>query len=503
METTRLFRFIDEASEESRHLAVALAGSDNTLDQRLVARLTINEQVWMTLFQIANVKYYSNGFTSAAQASAQLAILRSNIVLFKQVYLGEINKAIRVLLSDTDTTSQVVRKPTLNIPMLINAGKLSASASVVNAAATLEAAYDKWVEAVPNLRTSPADGSELKACDSWSGYLRRMRDDVILLSPSSKVLGAYRQVKEYVAVPAILWGNLGTLLRSQVTTAGVYTAAAADLAASHWQVGDTTDSATKIYYWTGTGLNVVPDVIQFIANPGVKYMLVINFASAGSAILADIAGVFTPNVATPPLLGVSIQTVAGLTYPGTAIKTTTATTTQMVFVWEASEDAYLNIPSVTQNFYRMELSEVKGFGSMSLSADGDAEPTTLNDPTVLDCIGGRNVKSTVQALNFSNFGNILAVVQVLSEVHGDNHVYNALNLHYQTHVQTALDTSSDLNSLIPDPLKTVDFWLGSNAATGITKPSRQKLFKVYWGIVSDLVDMAGTDGYAATYFAGL
>lgn len=502
METTRLFRFIDDAANETRHLAVALSGSESTIDQRLLTRLTENERVWQKLFDISGVAYFANGWGSPAQASAQIAILRRNIVYFKESYLSEINKAIRVLLSDTDTTSQVVRKPTLHLPTLIKAGKLSASTSVVNAAAALETAYDAWTGAIPNLRSSPKDDESLVACDAWSMYLDRLRTDFMLLAPAAKVLGAFQQARiftyNFTAAAANLLQGPGGGSRG-----GFYKANfVRDLADSHYEDGPITEASTTMYYWTGTGARALPDVPFVLAKQGATYKMEIRLVAAGKAQLTDATGT-TPNVATPATTTFELQDAAGVTIPGTAQRTSTATTEFVQFSWVGDVDAYLMISSVTQNFYVIKVAEIEGFGDLTISADGTSAPIVFSEPTVIDCIGGGNVRKTLQALNFNNFGNILAVVQVLSTVHGDSHLYNALNLHYQTHAQTGLDSASDLNDMIVDPLKSVDFWLGLTADCGVSKGTRQKLFKLYWAMVGDLLDLSATDGTVAEFFAGL
>jgi hypothetical protein len=502
METTRLFRFIDKLANESKQLAIDLSGSGNTIESHLLTRLTRNEEYWMELFDVADVSYFSNGWTSAPQASAQMAILRRNIVYFKEVYLSEINKAMRVLLSDTDTTSQVVRKPTLHLPTLIRAGKLSSSTSVVNAASTLEEAYGKWQSALPNLRSSPKDDDSQLANDGWSMYVNRIRVDFKLLRPNAKVLGAYRQSK-LNAKGTLRFGNAGTLRGTGGGSDGGFVKnAAAAPADSHFDVGASTDTFTTGYFWTGTTVNTAPNVPIISKRTGVTFRMIVYLWAAGAATLNDNGGA-TPNVDTPSGTEIKLTDAAGTELSGTVATTTTATTTTVTFLWVASVDAHLVIDSNTQNFYSFDVSQVQGFGQIPLSLDGSSDAVPLADPTVLDCIGGRNSVEVLRSLNFTNFEPILAVVEVLGSVHGDSHIYNTLNLHYQTYLQTSADTASDLNTLIPMPLKSSDFWLGSNNATGITKATRQKLFKVYWDMVGDLLDMASTDGTVAEFFSGV
>jgi hypothetical protein len=431
-----------------------------------------------------------------------MAILRRNIVYFKEVYLSEINKSMRILLSDTDTTSQVVRKPTMHLPTLIRAGKLSASTSVVNAAAILEDAYAKWEAALPNLRSSPKDDDAQVANDGWSMYVNRLRVDYKLLRPGAKVLGAYRQSK-LNARGTLRFGAGGTLRGTGGGSDGGFVKNAAQaLADSHFDVGASTESTTTGYLWTGTTAIAAPDTPIVSARAGTTFRMIVHLWEAGSADLTDNTGA-TANVDTPAGTSISLTDAAGALIPGTVAKITTASTGSVTFVWVGDVAAHLVIDSVTQNFYSFDVSRVQGFGQIPLSTDGVSPPVPLADPTVLDCIGGRNVIEVLRSLNFSNFEAILAVIQVLGSVHGDNHVYNTLNLHYQTYLATTGDVASDLDSNIPSPLKSVDFWLGSDGSAGVTKSTRQKLFKIYWDMVGDMLDMASTDGTVAEFFAGL
>jgi hypothetical protein len=431
-----------------------------------------------------------------------MAILRRNIVYFKEVYLSEINKAMRILLSDTDPTSQVVRKPTMHLPTLIRAGKLSASTSVVNAAAILEEAYDKWESALPNLRSSPKDDDSQVANDGWSMYVNKLRVDYKLLRPNAKVLGAYRQSKQN-ARGTLRFGAGGTLRGTGGGSDGGFVKnAAAALADSHFDVGASTETYTTGYLWTGTTMLAAPDVPIVSVRAGVVFRMIVYLWADNTASLNDNGGQ-TANVATPVGTTISLTDAAGVNLAGTSTYTTTATTTMVSFLWVGDVVAHLVISSNTQNFYTFEVSQIQGFGQIPLSLDGVSDAAPLADPTVLDCIGGRNAVEVLRSLNFTSFEAILAVIEVLGSVHGDSHIYNTLNLHYQTYAQTSADTATDLNALIPMPLKSADFWLGSNVATGVTKATRQKLFKIYWDMVGDMLDMASTDGTVAEFFAGV
>jgi hypothetical protein len=137
-------------------------------------------------------------------------------------------------------------------------------------------------------------------------------------------------------------------------------------------------------------------------------------------------------------------------------------------------------------------------GSMFLSTDGVLEPVNTPNARVIDCIGGINIDQTLSTLNFASFELVMNLSHAASTAHGDAAIFNMVNLHYVNHLKTGTDAAA-LNTNIPDPLKSYHFWLGSEDFTGISKATRQRLWRAYFPIILQQLSMLKTDGTISRY----
>jgi hypothetical protein len=136
--------------------------------------------------------------------------------------------------------------------------------------------------------------------------------------------------------------------------------------------------------------------------------------------------------------------------------------------------------------------------TIRVSTDGITPPQVRVNPRVIDLIGGGNVENSLKLLNMTRFTEFLAMINLVASAHNDTNVFVMLNAHYVNVLQPtdpAANPAATLDAQVADsPLKDPYFWLDMNTYSGVSKPVRQELWRLFYRIAQDQLTSTKLDG---------
>jgi hypothetical protein len=490
--------FLDEISKLSANvvsLATKISASDSILTQSTLSDLVQTEEKWMKLFAIAGIAYFTSGYPSAQQASYQISVLRQKISEFKEVYLSGVSSAIRTVFSDTDATSSVVKMPSYKLDRLISAGKLSGSGSVYNAAVQLETELGKWRAAFPNASSPGVVSESTLMSEASTAYMMALESKCPFIHADARLIGTLlsRQVQQAHA-PA---GDEGTM----VGLANVLSSSK-----SGFSTADalTANESNFYYYDNDTGVIVRVDdggvdftngLVIDTRRTLTSITLVIHLQAVGATYFFAFNGGAQNGVTLPVGGTLAVETAAGVAASGTRTYTRVNTGAHDVsFTFDPSTETRLVVGTTVMTGLHATVYSGFAEGQIITSSDGISAGEVTSNARFRDLIGGGREGERTDILNVAEFSKILGVAHVLQNAHGDNSVYNVLNLHYINHLQTSSDSAASLDAYVINPLKNLLFWFGLTANVGVSKSTRIALWRVYHPMICDMVKLAKTDG---------
>jgi hypothetical protein len=499
VERVNMFGYVAYLVEKTIKLLLELGAAGLTVTSVLLNALQAIELAWQALFRIANIIYNSVGFRTAQQAVAQMVILRNKIVEFKEKYLSKIQRWIRSIISDPASDNSVVRAPTLEIGQLVTTGTASATTSVWTAANALSVEMVKWEAEMPNAFSDDAVSPKVLASEALGHIIDGAAASCALLHPDMRVVGAFER-KETPYCTSLVPAGTTVMATAGATSRSVMLIAAVGAIGYVGRYGD--DHNAYIFVtpaggvtWTD-GLGFPTELIgrrvtlEFYvprATEAAAITSALNAASASTAVMGPATN-DTIDVET------ALTTSAGpssiiVTQTGNVVKRRTFTVTA---------NTRLSATTVAAAWFTFKIYKENDQGSMWLSTDGVLEPVNCPNARVIDCIGGINVRETLDTLNFNGFELIMNMCHAAATAHGDAAVFNMMNLHYVNHLRSA-DEAAALNTYVVDPLKSYNFWLGSDEFTGIKKTTRQSLWRTFYPIICTQMNMLKSDG-TITYY---
>jgi hypothetical protein len=494
-----MFGYVAFLVEKTIKLLLELGAAGLTVTTVLLNALQAVELAWQALFRIANIIYNSVGFRTAQQAVAQMVILRNKIVEFKEKYLSKIQRWIRSIINDPSTESSVVRAPTLEIGQLVTTGSASATTSVWTAANALSAEMVKWEAAMPNALSEDAVSPRVLASEAMGYIIENALSSCALLHPDMRVVGAFER-KETPYCTALVAKGTSLPATAGATSRSINLIAASGAVGYLGRYGDDHNAYIVFapaggFLWTD-GIGFPTELVgrrvtlEFYV-PRVTEMAAINAALNAASTAVAVAGPATDDTID---IEVADTTSAGpapivVTQTGNVVKRRTFTVTT---------NTRISATTVAAAWFTFKVYKENDQGSMWLSTDGVLEPVNMPNARVIDCIGGINVRETLDTLNFNGFELIMNMSHAAATAHGDTAVFNMMNLHYVNHLRSA-DEAAALNTYVADPLKSYNFWLGSTEFTGIKKTTRQMLWRTYFPIICAQLNMLKSDG-TISYF---
>jgi hypothetical protein len=495
MDTSSFWEYIGDISIELNTLRHELSGSESNPSQMILSRLVKNEGSWIKLFKAANIAYFPVGFTSTAQALAQLNVLYETVVRFKRQFVGKLFANMRNILADTDITSAVVQTPTFHIDTLIDAGKLSGSGSVYNAATGLEDALSKVTLGFPASSFAVRPSKAYELTDGWGAYVETLRPACKLITPDARVLGALVPRSEYT-YPAIS-GNGDTDVQTGNATPVSFGTGLARPASHNIAVILVNGNVSGFVERVESGTMAWTEGLSLGLTSGNTYAIVAEVTPVGSMYGFNFAG--TADDAAVFAVGdtMRIWTADGVDAVGATAWVRGSTEVGWVqhqFTFVATGTERLVTECVADAGFTVYIAEVNDPGEIRASVDGIALPTPVSNARFRDLIGGGNIDDNLKLLNVQRFTEILAVAHAFQAGYADTSVYNVMNLHYQNHAITSADSAVSLNSFVTDPLKSVKFWFGLTSEVGVSKYTRIALWRVYYPMICDMLTMARIDG---------
>jgi hypothetical protein len=494
-----MFGYVAFLVEKTIKLLLELGAAGLTVTTVLLNALQAIELAWQALFRIANIIYNSIGFRTAQQAVAQMVILRNKIVEFKEKYLSKIQRWIRSIISDPATDNSIVRAPTMDIGQLVTTGTASATTSVWTAANALSAEMVKWESEMPNALSDDAVTPRVLASEAMGYIVDRALSSCALLHPDMRVVGAFERKETPYCTGLTMMGT------SLPATAGATSRSLSLIAATGavGYLGRYGDDHNAYIVFTPAGGFTWTDGIAFpaeLTGRRVTIEFYVPRVTEAAALTGGMNAVSTSVAVMGPAtddtidVEVALATSAGpapitITQTGNVIKRRTFTVTA---------NTRLSATTVAAAWFTFKVFKENDQGSMWLSTDGVLEPTNMPDARVIDCIGGINVRETLETLNFNGFELIMNMSHAASTAHGDTAVFNMMNLHYVNHLRSSGEAAA-LNTYVSDPLKSYNFWLGSEEFTGIKKTTRQRLWRTYFPIICAQLNMLKSDG-TITYY---
>jgi hypothetical protein len=444
----------------------------------------------MKAFDAFDVEYVGGTWTSVRQSQAELRTLKIAAVEWKREFMGEFFKHVRTILEDPSNNSQIVRTPTLNLRKLISAGRTSPTAGqVYNAAMSLEAWVNKLSTSFPGMKNYGPDTKDVKMSTSVSWFVKEGSEFWGLLAPETRIIGTYRLERREPQSRALT--PVGTSALHPATYGTIFTAGAIVAVG----FGESAIGTNEVIV---AAVPAFANCINVTATPGELFEVTIS----REAINTVVVGVPGPAVPAAPVGTVcQIESADGVRVPGSNFVTLRGAPSRITFVGTTAGIHRLRLSAI--GGYVVVVQRLKRSGQLALSPDGEAEPINVNDPKVISCIGGRNVASVLTTLNFARFEQALSIVHLAAEAHGNIGIFNNMNLYYQTYARNAeLDFAPALDSFMRNPLKNADFWLGANEVAGITKDTRQRLFRKYYALARDYLAILEVDGEIDRFLDG-
>jgi hypothetical protein len=494
-----MFGYVAFLVEKTIRLLLELGAAGLTVTTVLLNALQAVELAWQALFRIANIIYNSVGFRTAQQAVAQMVILRNKIVEFKEKYLSKIQRWIRSIINDPATDNSVVRAPTLEIGQLVTTGSASATTSVWTAANALSAEMVKWEAEMPNALSDDTVAPKVLASEAMGYIIDGALSSCALLHPDMRVVGAFERKETPYCTSLVPMGTT-VMATAGATSRSVNLIAAAAAIGYLGRYGDDHNAYVVMsplggFTWTD-GIAFPTELIgrrvtlEFYV-PRATEAAAINGALNGTSTSVAVMGPANDDTID---IEVALATSAGpapitVTQVGNVVKRRTFTVTA---------NTRLSVTTAAAAWLTFKIYKENDQGSMWLSTDGVLEPVNMPDARVIDCIGGINVRETLDTLNFSGFELIMNMSHAAATAHGDTAVFNMMNLHYVNHLRSTGEAAA-LNTYVDDPLKSYNFWLGSEEFTGIKKTTRQRLWRTYYPIICAQLNMLKSDG-TITYY---
>jgi hypothetical protein len=460
------------------------------------------EAQWVKLFKAAGIEYFRYGFSSPGQAAAQLMIIREKITSFREGFLSKLNKYIRAILNDTDSDTALTRAPTLNLNQLITTGMASSTTAVWTQATDLQVAIRSMEADLPNM----ANQGRVSESTAVGEALIRLVDDTIiecaLMAPDVRVIGSFDRVAEpYLGG----WSLAGTTVMATAgaTARSILAIEAIGTISRVGHFGETGNhyivmafASDDLVYANGLGFptELIGERVTL------KFFIprTADVASISHTLNGVSASVAVPAIATADTI--AVEEAAGTATAGTVTKTVNQTDSQIWWqTFTVTASTRVTAPLTTANaWFAVSVYRENPQGAMWLSSDGVLAPVRKNNARVIDCIGGINIDQTLATLNMCGFARVLNFVHAHATAHGDAALFNIMNKFYVNHVMQGDDVAA-LNTNVPDPLKSTAFWFGSTGFVGISKTSREALYRQFFPLMCDELALMKVDGTITFY----
>jgi hypothetical protein len=497
-----MFSYVASLVAKTIGLSVQLGAASTGVPGTLLVALQGAEAAWNVLFKIAGIVYSSTGFRDAEQAVSQVLYLRDKVTEFKEKYLSKIQRWVRAIANDPATDTDLVRTPTLDMDALITTGISSSTNAVWTSANHLSKEVVKWRDVMPNALSDQIVRQDTVVSEAFGRLVDVALSAMPLLHPDTRVVGALLRKHRPFSDPMTV--NGATIYATAGATSRSIALIAAAGGVTH--VGRYGDDHNAYIVISDVGNTDYADGIGFPASM-IGQRVTVEFYIPRTGELGNLTG--NLNGASTSVAVVAAQTgdtiffeeSAGTSTTGTTAITVDQTSNQVkhrTLVPTANTRMVTTVGAASM-WFTFKVFHENDQGSMFLSTDGVMEPVNTPNARVIDCIGGINIRQTLETLNFTNFELVMNMSHAAATAHGDSAIYNMMNLHYANHLR---DTNTDvaaLNTNIMDPLKSYHFWLGSEDFTGIAKTTRQRLWRVYYPVIIQQLSMLKTDGTISRY----
>lgn len=463
------------------------------------AKLSMLEITFMKLFKMVGTPYVGASWTSTQTAQVEVRRLEMAIVDMKERLVGQIILLTRDILSGVAADSHIVRRPTLSLRELIATGLIDPANSVYRAAERLQAIVTALSETFPHAASPIKRDADLSGDMAVQKWFEGITDRLPLLHPEARILQTYAlQSRLATAALAAVAPTIASALVPRADGPVVNGA----IGAAVNQVGAYMPGQ-HIMFKLAAGFTYAAGIII----PAGGHRVTITRRYVG--VFHDIATPLDTQLlwdASPCIVAAedAAGTLAGtqpVTFPGyIAPGAGNPEPPEVTRVITVSSACRLVFGATTTNqIFHVRLETDAEPGAVVASPDGVSPLATIADARFVDLIGGGNISANLRTLNTSGFDDTLAGVHLMAEAYTNKGIFNLLNLYYANHLKSPTDLAAALSTNFSDPLKSATFWLATTDTVGITKRTRQELWRKYYSLLLDMMELAKVDGQLSAF----
>jgi hypothetical protein len=498
MEITNFLEWSNDSFVTLTSYKSTLAVQDATLDSKVRTGIISHEMLWMRVFRLAKQPYIGGQWTSSLTATVELNNLLRYISVIRRRYFGQLSSYIRIILNHVEDDDALAITPTLLIADLIANGRASVIAAAINAADNLADWYDELGAEFSNLLNIAPEAKGMLYDQGFVAITERALSHMPLLEMRSKLVASYseRQALPYAtesigrgvgAVAAngtidlfLAYNDITTPATYQGGDASKFFQVSTNGAVGYdagWKIGA---GAAKAGQLASLSVRAVNSSIAFTSDD-----TVVPAGHIFNALVFPAGAPVTVSLESAP--GVSSVTFPDL-IAGASLQTATflLTGTDSIVV---SGNANLEF-----SFTRLA-----NDGTIYIAPEGNQQ--RVYDGRVEDILGGGNTEVNKKLLNMQYFQELAYALGVHRAAKNDNGLYHLMNAYYHTIWVAGADDLANIDSWKGGQLLSAEFWLGTAKASGVSRPTKLKLWKKFIELAGTMLALFRVDGDVVRFLA--